>query len=391
MIKNKRSEILAYVQSVSFFSIMCNRSRTCCFLLLLLSGLLTACPEQPQQAVPMIRPVRYQAAAMTNTGALTRTFSGVAKAGLESNLSFKVSGTVNVIAVKVGDVVQQGQIIATLDATDYELQVQQAEAQLAQASAQELNARTQLERTQKLFDKQGTSQSNLDAAHTAHESALAMVRAMEKQVALATSQTAYTRLTAPFDGVISAVHAETNENVQAGMPIVMLTAPLTEPEVEVAMPDTYIAQITQGQTVTVRFNATIDRTFTGIVTEVSLITSKLSATYPVIVTLSESDPAIRPGMVADVTFTFAGEERERILLPSHAVLEDQDGRFVYVAQPGNGDIAVVKRANVTVGDLTAEGFEILAGLTEGQYVITAGVSRITPDMQVKLSAEWEKE
>ena len=106
----------------------------------LLAGLLAGCQrDPPPQAEELIRPVRVQRAAPTG-GAEKRTFSGTARAGAESRLSFKVGGTLDRLAVKVGDQVKRGETIATLDATDQSLQAQEAGAAVAQAEVQLRNA-----------------------------------------------------------------------------------------------------------------------------------------------------------------------------------------------------------------------------------------------------------
>ncbi|MCB0291495.1 MAG: biotin/lipoyl-binding protein, partial [Calditrichaeota bacterium] len=100
--------------------------------------LLPACQEK--SPVPeVLRPVRYQTIYATG-GDRMRTFSGVAQAAIESRLSFKVGGTIRSINVKVGDEVAPGQVIASLDDSDFRLQVQQAQASLESARAQARNA-----------------------------------------------------------------------------------------------------------------------------------------------------------------------------------------------------------------------------------------------------------
>ena len=83
--------------------------------------LFGGCAAEEPQPKPAIRPVRYQQVFSTG-GSRDRSFSGIASAGEESNLSFKVRGTVKRVAVKVGDTVRAGQLIAQLDDRDYKLQ-----------------------------------------------------------------------------------------------------------------------------------------------------------------------------------------------------------------------------------------------------------------------------
>jgi RND family efflux transporter MFP subunit len=189
--------------------------------LFLLTLIFLSCGEK-QEAETILRPVRYQSVYSTG-GGRTRTFSGVAKAGIRSRLSFKVGGTIQKIAVQVGDKVKPGQLIAELDPADYRLQVQQAEASLESAQAQERNAKANYERISQLYERRNASRNDLDAARAASESAIAQVRAVEKQLDLARSQLSYTRLTAPVSGGMAMVDVEVNENVQPGQTIVELT------------------------------------------------------------------------------------------------------------------------------------------------------------------------
>ena len=107
-----------------------SKLKSFCILLFIALLYLSCGKEVPEEQI--IRPVRYMQVYSTG-GARVRTFTGVAQAGMESRLSFKVPGTVKRLAVLVGDNVKRGQLIAELDRGDYELQVQQAEAAWTQA------------------------------------------------------------------------------------------------------------------------------------------------------------------------------------------------------------------------------------------------------------------
>ena len=194
--------------------------------------LMFSCGKKEEVRQELIRPVRYMQAYSTG-GARVRIFSGITQAGLESNLSFKVPGTVKRIAVKVGDEVRVGRLLAQLDPGDYELQVQQAEAALANAQAQARNAEANYNRIRALYENNSASRTDLDASRAADESADAAVRSAEKQLELARLQLGYTILKAPTSGAISRVDAEVNENLESGKTVVVLTAG-TEMEVKVS-------------------------------------------------------------------------------------------------------------------------------------------------------------
>ncbi len=354
-------------------------------VLVLLAGSLCflSCSQEEMEQEEVIRPVRYAQVYVTG-GSRVRTFSGTTQAGIESNLSFRVAGTVQSVNVQVGDAVRRGQLLAKLDDSDYCLQVQEAEASFEQAQAQERSARATYERVQGLYVNRNASRQDLDNARAAFESASAMVQAIQQRLEMARLQVNYTSLNAPQDGNISIVHAERNENIAAGTPIVTLTAG-QRPEVRVSVPERLISQIRNGSRATVTFGAIPGQEFSATVTEVGVSATSFATAFPVIVQLNRDVADLRPGMAAEVSFRFetAGTE-ERLIVPPVAVGEDRNGRFVFVLEPSEEGISITRRREVRVGEITAEGMEILGGLEEGELVVTAGVSRIVDGQRVRL-------
>ncbi len=361
-------------------------------ILLLLSNIsllfLISCGKE-LEVEEVIRPVRYEKVYISG-GERTRSFSGVAQASQESRLSFKVGGTVKRIGVEVGDRVEVGQLIAELDPKDYELRVEEAEAALSQAQAQLRNAEANYERVRKLYENRNASRNDLDAGRAAAESAEAQVRSIEKRLELAKSQLGYTRLTAPTSGAIATVECEVNENVRAGETVVQLTSS-SGIEVQVAVPEVLISQVREGESVTVTFDALPAQIFSARVTEVGVASTGYATTFPVTVRLEEADQAARPGMAAEVSFKFESTqqaggslERKRILVPSVAVGEDRQGRFVFVVEPTEPGFGIAERRPVMIGDLTEQGIEILQGLNDGERVVTAGVSKLTDGQKVRI-------
>lgn len=359
------------------------RMTTVCKLSLALLVIFSCGKEEQSQEI--IRPVRYLQVFSTG-GSRVRTFPGVVQAGLESRLSFKVPGTIKRVAVKVGDEVKGGDLIAQLDPSGYELQVQQAEAALANAAAQARNAQANYDRIRALYENNSASRTDLDGSRAAKESADAAVRSAEKQLELARLQLDYTTLKAPTKGAISQVDAEVNENLQSGKTVVVLTAG-SDIEVKVSIPGVLITQIKEGSKVTVTCDAIPDTEFPAMVREVGVASTGIGTTFPVTVYLDEKPEDIRPGMAASVAFRFESQdERVRFVIPSHAVAEDRDGRYAFIVEPLFEDprYGIVHRRSVTVGDLTADGLEIFEGLSDGDFVVTAGVSLIHEGLKVKI-------
>ncbi|ANM30240.1 hypothetical protein ABI59_12590 [Acidobacteria bacterium Mor1] len=349
------------------------------FLALTALLILGGCAEEPVVET-VLRPVRSETVMATGS-ARSRTFSGTARASQETELSFRVNGRIERLAVKVGDTVRRNQLIARLEPRDFEIAVNQAEAALAQSQATFRNAESDLERIRGLWENNNASQTELDQATAGFQSARAAVDAAQQSLESVKRQLSYSALRAPVGGSIAAVNVEVNENVGNGQAIVLLTSG-ERPEVEVAIPEVMISQIHKGDAVTIGFDA-LEGEFPGVVTEVGVASTANATTFPVTARLERENPDIRFGMAANVTFRFSGEDRQRILLPSHAVAADDDGSFVFVLE-ASGETGVVRRRGVEVGPLTADGLEILSGVEVGEQVVTAGVARLTDGQQVKL-------
>ena len=340
------------------------------------------CKEEVEEP-EVIRPVRY-VVVESRDAARQRTYSGVAKAGQESRLSFQVSGQVLSVPISVGDEVKQGQTIARMDPTDYALELQNAQASAAQARAQERNAKATYERTQALYENQNVSKQDLDADRTAYESARASPAAANQQIRLNQRRLGYTHLKAPQTGTLATVDIEANEYVQAGALVATLLAG-EQIEVSVAVPASVIRSIKRGAEAEARFGALDGKVFEGTVTEVGVSSAAGATTFPVTVRLKNGNDQVRAGMAADVTFILAAaKDGPRYALPTSAVGEDRAGRFVFKLERTSDGLGKVSRSPVEVGELLSDGIEIYSGIEPGDLVVTAGVSRIYDGLEVRV-------
>ena len=370
-------------------------------LSLLFIGLLfSACEEEKVAEVKeAIRPVRF-AKVIKSGSASKHTFSGTSQSSKEAKLSFKVAGTLNKINVKVGDKVSRGQVIASVDAIDYSIERDQvlaslknAETQIKSAETQRVATKSAYQRVEKLYENNSVPLSEYEeakaayeAAESQYEAAQAQVAASKKQLQAAGNQVSYARLTAPFAGVITAIEVEENELVNSGTPIAVLSAE-GKPEVRVGVPESYISNIRKGQEVDIHFSILADKDFKGRVSEVAYSSSEAS-TYPVILTVDKASKELRPGMAANVTFSnqTSKNQKELIMAPAKAIGEGPNGHFAFLLKQ-EGELYVVKKANIEIGNLMPEGFEIKNGLKEGELVATAGLQALLDGMKVKLLQE----
>jgi RND family efflux transporter MFP subunit len=301
-------------------------------------------------------------------------------------LSFKVGGTVSRLPVRMGMRLERGALIAEIDPSDYQLQVEEAAAALRSAEAGARNAEASFERVRGLYENTNASLTDYDTARAAAESSRANVESVRKRLELARQQLSYTRLEAPVAGAIAEVKVEVNENVRAGQEVVRLAAEAGY-EVVVAVPESLIAEIRHGQSAQVRFDALPGRELEATVTEVGVTTSATGTAFPVKARLEEKDEALRPGMAAEVEFRFdAPGGGNRFRVPAQAVNEDRQGRFVLVVERSGEGRGVVRRRGIVVGPLTPDGLEVVEGLRDGDLLVTAGISQLEDGDAVKLTA-----
>jgi multidrug efflux system membrane fusion protein len=341
-----------------------------------------ACRSDSVDLEPVVRPVLVQPVTAASD-VLERRFPARAQAGMESALSFKVGGQVSEVLVEVGQRVTRGQRIAALDAKDLTLQLRQAEAGYAEASARDRNARSEYARAKLLYDQDAVSANRLESAQTEAVSARANLEAQAQAVALAKAQFGYAELTAPADGLIAKVDVNPNENVMAGEPVVTLNAG-GRPEVRFTAPENLIGSIHRGQPATVRFTSIEDTIFPAEIVEVGVGSGR--SAFPVTARLLDADDRVRSGMVAEIGVRFERSDagaKPVVIVPAFSVAEDDGGRFVYVALPGEGGLATIERRAVEIGDLSVEGLEIDSGLSVGDRVVVAGLRFVEPGMTVR--------
>lgn len=366
---------------------------------LCLAFFLLSCGEEPVETTRQIRPIKYAKIGQSEGGE-THTFSGVAKAQNETNLSFKVAGTLSSVKVKLGDRVSKGQLIATIDPADYNIQTNQAisqkEGSVANAKAAEtqfINAQATYDRVAGLYENNSVSLSEyqqakagLDAAQAQYEAANTQIKAANQQVQAASNQVSYTRLLSPMNGVITALQVEANEVVNAGMLIAKVSS-LGRPEVEVGVPEIFINKIKKGQQVNITLPSAPEQEFQGVVDQVAFASGN-APTYPVIVEIDQSVEEIRPGMAANVAFLFPrnGDTASppKMVVPVEAVGKDNQGHFVFVLNEKNEGVYEAEKKLITIGTLLPEGFELKGGLQSGEFVATAGLKSLRDGVEVKL-------
>jgi RND family efflux transporter MFP subunit len=329
-----------------------------------------------------IRPVFYQKLSESYiTG--KRSFAGISQAENEAKLSFKVGGTLEKIHYNLGEPVKKGRVLAHLNSTDYEINYQKALAAKQNAEIQLAAAKSNYERIEKLYASNNASLSDFEKVKTQYESAKTMLRSAETQLKAAKNQLDYTKLKAPYDGSISKIMAKENEMIGAGRPVLMFSSN-GNIEIRTQVPENVIHNVKVGQPAKITFKTLKGKVYDGVVSEIGRSTGG-APTYPLIIDIPDKHSEILPGMACTIEMTFSDNKDKYIIVPPDAVAHDEGGDFVYILKKSDEDgIFIATRRNVTLGDLTSNGYEITAGLTPEDTIITAGLSFMYDGRKVKL-------
>ncbi|MFC7302001.1 efflux RND transporter periplasmic adaptor subunit [Cognatiluteimonas weifangensis] len=230
----------------------------------------------------------------------------------------QVSGQVTEVLVDFNDKVEKGQVIARIDPSTYQAQIAQgnaqiasAQAQLRQAQASLRNAELDYRRKTALGGQQLVAASDIDLARAARDQAQAQVNAARAQIRQQQASTQTTRVNlertvirSPVDGVVLTRSIEPGQTVAASLQapeLFVLAEDLSQMKIELAVDESDIGQVRAGQAVTFTADAFPDRRFKGTVEQVRLSATTTSnvVTYPVVVTVDNSDGTLLPGLTVN--------------------------------------------------------------------------------------------
>ncbi len=319
------------------------------------------------------------------------TAIGTVSAVTTVEVGTQVSGTIKEIYVDYNSAVKKGQMIALIDPTTFEAQVEQAKANLMQAKAALQKAKATLEDAQRnlnrqkmLWDRDLIARSDLDSAQTNYDLAVAGVSEAEAnvyqaQAALKRAETdlGYTRIYSPVDGIVVSRDVDAGQTVAASFQtptLFTIAQDLTKMQIETNVDEADIGEVKEGLSVTFTVDAYPDTVFSGTIKQVRIASSVVEnvVTYPVIIDVANPDLMLKPGMTANVTIIT--DKKEDVLAVPSAALRYRPsdylgntlrGRVIWVLENGKPSPKEVK-----VGITDGAYVEILQGdLSEGQLVV----------------------
>lgn len=347
-------------------------------LTLLLSSIL-ACSEKdvaPTAEVIVLKPVRTMTVSLGST--TTKSFTGVVEANKTAELGFRVNGELKVVNTKEGDLVQKGQVLAVLDQTDFNITLNASQADFDRAASE-------FKRAKSLIKQGAISTADYEKLKAQQSNAKAQLESAQQNLK-------YTELKAPFSGVVAKQFLSNFEKISSSVTFAVIQD-LSAFEVRINLPESVMIKMKRDEKerpVYAVFDGNQDSHYPLTFKEVSTRADEKTQTYAVKFVMSApQDINLLPGMSARVFAEHQsdGKELKEVYVPAHSVLEDGQGRFVYLAiETAVGKAEVMRRA-VVVGELNENGLQVLQGLDVGDKVITAGMSKISQGLAVRIMVE----
>lgn len=349
-------------------------------LLLAAAALLAAC-SKPAPAPEPIRSVKVLTVGASSFES-GHEFAGEVRPRVESRLGFRVGGKIVRRQAELGQRVKAGQVLAQLDAQDFQLAANAAQAQVAAATTNRDLAAADFKRFQQLREQNFISGAELERRESTLKAAQAQLDQAKAQLASQGNQTGYATLVADVSGVVTAVEAEPGQVVAAGAPVVRIAQDGPR-DVVFAVPEDKVMAIRPGSDVKVRLWAA-DGSFSGKVREVAASADPVTRTYAVKVGLdAQAQPPLgATAYVAPQALSMAGTQV--IKLPTSALRQEGKGTAVWVLDKAS---MTVRSQPVQVA--TADGNEavIAGGLQPGMTVVSAGVHVLAPGQKVRIYQE----
>jgi RND family efflux transporter MFP subunit len=345
------------------------------------------------------------AAASSNDAAVLQA-TGYVVARRQATISAQIIGTLTEVSVDEGAHVKQGQILARLDPTAYQAQLDSAKAQYAAAQAGVARARATLQQDRAnaarmnavvargYVSKQDAQQANtlVDTDEAALDAAIKQAQAAKDQVRAAQVNVDFTIIRAPFDGVVTDKAAEVGEivspytsgggGIAGGLATIV---DMNSLEVDVDVNEAYISRVVPGMPVEAVLDAYPDWNIPAHVIAIIPSADKSKATVKVRIAVDQKDPRIIPQMGVRVSFLEKQDANRKplpgVLVPKSAIVQRDGKDVVFVVKDGHAE-----RTAVTTGADFSDLKQVTQGLSAGAEVVTTPSADLKDGEKVQVKA-----
>ena len=343
---------------------------------------LVACEsEKAAESKPEIRPVRAQQIQLKKLSKPT-SYSGEVKARYVTDLAFRVAGKLVERKVDVGVEVKKGQLLARIDPTDYKLSVVSSKAQMNSAQADVDKASADLARYKNLLEKGVISRTEFDRYQNIYNTTLAKLNQTKALLDVDENKANYTDLFADADGVITEVLAERGEVVAQGQAIIRLARP-QEKEISISISENRLDELNKSNELNISLWAYPQLKLRGKIREISPNADPVTRTYNVRVTILNSTDDVHLGMTATVILQ-RHTTQAVALLPLTALYAQGEKPTVWIVDTKTHQ---VKLTPVQLSEFYGNYVTVTQGLSDGQWVVTAGTHKLHEGQIVRLLDE----
>lgn len=366
-----------------FFQHQCSTQKPALalFLVFLMSLSSVACSKKEAEQDAKKKP---QAALISSTITEASTLEireesiGTLEGLMDPTVAAEAAGRVVKITAHPGQIVKKGQVLVLLDATDYNLQRAQVQAEVARLEALTSNQSRIVERNQVLVQKKFISQNALEDVTTQHAALQQQLDGAKAQIAIIEHTRAKTTIVAPIDGVVQKQIVSTGDFVKIGDPLLQIISK-QKLRAHLPLPENIAAKIHAGIKVRLSTPTSNDEVLSTI-RELKPLISETSRAVDVIADVNDQ-AGWQPGASVKGEIIL-GEHPNAVLLPEQCIVLRPAGEVVYVVKDGLALQRIVKTGMRQDGKV-----EIIEGLSAGEVIAKDGAAFLTDKAKVKVEAK----
>jgi RND family efflux transporter MFP subunit len=344
--------------------------------LALLAVSLAGCNDKVAEKATPSRPVLV-ATVHYEAESPERSFVGTIKPRIETDMGFRVPGKVAKRLVEVGQTVDVGQPLATLDEVDLKLQAEQAEAELRAATGVQAQASAAETRARELRAKGWATDAQMDQARATADEARARLNRAQRSVELTNNSLSYATITADSRGVVTATLIDPGQVVSAGQTAIRV-ARFAEKEAVVAIPETLLNRAKEG-VASVSLWSEPNKKYVAKLREIAPNADPATRTYLAKFSLPDAGDSVSLGMTATLTLADPATMRVARLPLSALFSEGRDPSFYVVDDKGE-----ISLKAVTVKSYESNDVVISGGVDESAKVVALGVQKLDPAQKVRV-------
>lgn len=335
--------------------------------------------EQKAVAPDPIRPVLSEV--VEPAGATNVSVVGTVQPQFKTDFGFRVLGRLISRPVNVGETIEKGQVLAAVDPFAAELAVRSSLAELSKAQGQFVNASGTADRQRTLFDTGATTKATLDSAEQSSAAAQAAVVRAQSNLTKAREQFSYTKVSADYAGVVTAVGAEVGQMVAPGQTVVTVARPdIREAVIDVA--DDLANVLAIGTPLVVALQLDPQIRANGKVREIGPQSDAVTRSRRIRITLDAPPESFRLGTT--ITTLIPGDAVRGFRLPTTAILTTDGKSSVWLVDPASK--SVTKR-DVQIITNKDGSVDVTGGIEAGARIVTAGIHHLKEGQKVRLEQE----